>query len=289
MNTGAGKPAILVYGNCQGERIAHIARFVPTLTEYYDIRIIEFQYVRDQDWETKYTPEWFADVRVLWNQVESGDPTPHRKTLLSRLPDSCQIVAFPPLSVLCMWPFSGSDPRAARFPETNYPWPDSLAASLYDEANLPDEDLFEKYMALSSAKMPDLGRRLRLDGNRARITDELSDIKMWDWVESKFRTQRLFHSSSHLTALPLAHLLKELIARTGGLDAADIARCRRQIDFLSQHHRGQDIEVVPIHPLVAERLELSWYDPNELHRWHGHRWSYREYILKYIRWEPYLN
>ena len=40
--------------------------------------------------------------------------------------------------------------------------------------------------------------------------------------------------------------------------------------------------------LVAERLGLTWYDPDQRYRWHGHEWTFRDYLLKYIRWEPYL-
>jgi hypothetical protein len=45
---------------------------------------------------------------------------------------------------------------------------------------------------------------------------------------------------------------------------------------------------VPIHPLVAERLGLQFYDPDATYRWHAHEWTFRQYILHYIRWADYL-
>ena len=79
-----------------------------------------------------------------------------------------------------------------------------------------------------------------------------------------------------------------MIARTEGLTAGEILRARQETDFLLRHYRGQDVEMMPIHPLVAERLGLTWYDPDQRYRWHGHEWTFRDYLLKYIRWEPYL-
>ena len=281
------KPSILIYGNCQGEHIAHVAQYLPGLREKFNIKVIMLHLVTERDWETRFNEAFFDDVQVVWNQVESGEPTAHRRILESRIPPGCQVVTYPPLIVLCLWPFSGADPRQAVRTEVFYPWPDSIAASLAEE-DLPDDALFERYMQISSEKMPNLERRLRIDATRGRVADALADIKLWDWVEENFRTRRLFHTSSHLSGIPVGHLLKALLDRTEGLNAADRLRARLETDFLLRHYRGQDVEMVPIHPLVAEGLGLTWYDPDQRHRWHGHEWTYREYILKYIRWEPFL-
>ena len=280
-------PSILIFGNCQGEHIGEVARYMPSLRERFDIKIVALHLVTPQDWETRFTPAFFEGVQVVWNQVESGEPSEHRKMLESRIPRGCQIVTYPPLSMLCLWPFSGADPRQAERTDDVYPWADSIAASLAGE-DLTDDALFERYMRLSTEKMPDLTRRLRIDAMRGRATDGLADIQMWDWVEANFRSRRLFYTSSHLTALPVAHLLTQLLERTACLTATAILRAKQEMAFLLRRYRGQDVEMVPIHPLVAERLELTWYDPDERHRWHGHAWTYREYLSKYIRWEPYL-
>lgn len=287
----SAKPSILIYGNCQGEHMTHIVRRLTDVHEKFDVKIIPPHLVTERDWETRYGPAFFDGVRVVWNQVESGEANIHRRMLESRLPPGCQVVGFPPLIMLCLWPFSGSDPRIAAGGDTLYPWPDSIAASLAPSVtgeDLPDDDLFAAYMRLTAEKMPDLDRRLRLDANRARAVDALADVPMWDWIEANFRSRRLFHTSSHLTALPFAYLVPRLLALTGDLSQAGIVRAQREAVFLMRGNHGQNIEAVPVHPLVAERLRLDWYDPNERHPWHSHAWTYREYMLKYIRWEPYM-
>ena len=283
----SAKPSILIYGNCQGEHIGHIAGYLPSLRDKFDIKVVALHVVTPRDWETLFDKAFFANVSVVWNQVESGEPSFHRRMLESRVPEKCQIVTFPPLSMLCLWPFSGADPRQTDRTDDLYPWPDSIGVSLTEE-DLPDDALFARYMLSTSEKMPDLERRLRIDATRGRAVDALSDIKMWDWVEANFRTRKLFHTASHLTASPFGHLMKQLVEQTAVLNAADTLRIKQEIDFLLRCHRGQDNEMMPIHPLVAERLELAWYDPAEQYRWNGHEWTLRDYILKYIRLEPFL-
>ena len=287
----AGKPSLLIHGNCQADHLARIARHLPDLREVFTIKSIETQRVTPEDWDTRYDEAFFADVRVVWNQAETGEPNEHRRMLASRLPAGCRIVNFPPLILLCLWPFSGSDPRVATAGDYVYPWPDSVAASL-DPAvtgeDLPDDALYDRYMAMTRERMPDLDRRLRLDATRARAVEALSDFGVWDWIEAHFRTAKLFHTATHLTAPAFGYLMHHLLARTDGLTAAAIARAQRDAAFLMRGNDGQDVETVPIHPLIAERMGLTWYDPLGRHKWRSHLWTHREYILKYIRWEPFM-
>jgi len=285
------KPSLLIYGNCQGEHLSHIARHLPDIRDKFAIKIIPPHLVTRADWDTRFNEAFFADVRVLWNQVETGEPNENRRLLQERLPKDCRIVNFPPVILLCLWPFSGSDPRQVTAGDYVYPWPDSIGASL-DPAvtgeDLPDDALYDLYMRLTVEKMPDLERRLRLDATRARAAEALSDIRIWDWIEENFRTTKLSHTSTHLTAAPFAYLMHRLLALTDGLTPAEIARAQRDSAFLARGSQGQDVEVVPIHPTIAERMGLTWYDPNGRHKWRSHFWTHREYILKYIRWEPFM-
>ena len=281
------KPSVLLYGNCQAEHVAHIAQYVPTLRDKLTFKVIPLHIVTKQDWESRYDASYFADVKVLWNQVESGPKSEHREMLESRMGDGWQVVNFPPFSMLALWPFAGNEPRLATSTDYRYPWTDSIAASLANQ-DLPDDELFDRYMQITSQKMPDLERRLRMDVGRWRATDELADIKLADWVLENFRDRQIFYTSGHVTAEPLGRLLKQLIERTGLLTDTEIQRARIETDFLLRHYCAQDLEVTPLHPLVAERLGISYYDPDARYRWHGHEWTFREYILKYIRWEPFL-
>ena len=280
-------PSILIYSNCQGEELIRTGRFMPSLIGRIEFKWIPLHLVTAPDWDTRYGPDFMAGVVAVWEQVETGPPSEHRQELLRRLPRDCQVLRFPPYNALCLWPFAGNDPRLAEDP-TRYPWPDSVAAGLACE-DLPDDALFERYMEITTQRMPDLERRLRMDVARWQAIDALSDIKAAEWVERRFRDMKLFHTAGHLTAAPIAFMMRQLLERTAIVPRGDLARLRGEIDMLLRQHDGQDVETVPIHPLVAERLRLRFYDPNALYRWHAHEWTFREYILHYARWAPYLD
>lgn len=279
--------SILIYANCQGEELLRTGTFMPSLIGRIGFKWIPLHLITPEDWDAHYDADFMADVAVLWEQVEAGPPSEHRQELHRRLPSGCQVLRFPPYNSLCLWPFAGSDPRLAVDP-ARYPWSDSVAAALAME-DLSDDALFDRYMQITTQRMPDLERRLRMDVARWQAADALSDIKSATWVERHFRGMKLFHTAGHLTAAPIAYMLWQLLERTTIVPRGELSRVHDEINTLLRLHDGQDFESVPIHPLVAERLRLRFYDPNARYRWHAHEWTFREYILRYARWAPYLD
>ncbi len=278
--------SILIYANCQGEELQTTGLFMQCMARRLNFKWIPFHLVTERDWSRKYGRDFMADVVTVWEQVETGGMSSNRATLHERIPKNIPIVTFPPLTATCLWPFAGNDPRLARDPD-RYPWPDSIAAVLAGE-DLPDDELFDRYLRITTERMPDLDRRLRLDVARWKAADAIADIAVADWVEKSFRSVNLFHTSGHITAPAIGFLMKQLLARTTILTPALARAAIGEVDILLRRHTGQDSESVPIHPLVAERLNLRFYNPATTYRWHGHEWTFRQYILHYIRWADYL-
>lgn len=278
--------SILIYANCQGEELQKTGRFMQCMAGRLDFKWIPFHLVTEQDWARTYGRDFMADVVTVWEQVETGGLSSNRATLHERIPKNIPVVTFPPFTATCLWPFAGNDPRVARDPE-RYPWPDSVAAVLSTE-DLPDDELFEKYLRVTAERMPDLDRRLRLDIARWKAADAIADVKLTEWVEKTFQSVSLFHTSGHITAPAVGYVMKQLLERTSILTPALARAAIADVDVLLRRHTGQDFECVPIHPSVAERLNLRFYDPDATYRWHGHQWTFRQYILHYIRWADYL-
>jgi hypothetical protein len=279
-------PSILIYANCQGEELCETGRYMPSLAGRLNFKWIPFHLVTEEDWTSRFGPGFMADVVTVWEQVETGGVSPNRAAFHARVPNGCPVVRFPPFTASCLWPFAGNDPRAAVDPE-RYPWPDSIAAVLSSEG-LSDDDLFERYVRITTERMPDLNRRLRLDVARWQASDAIADIKLAAWVEQTFRQVNLFYTSGHIAAPAVSFLMKLLLGQTKILSAPLARAAADEVDVLLRNHTGQDFESVPIHPLVAERLDLRFYDPEATYRWHGHAWTFRQYILHYIRWADYL-
>lgn len=278
--------SILIYANCQGEELQKTGRYMHCMQGRFRFKWIPFHLLNPTDWQDTYDDAFFADVAAVWEQVETGAPSPNRTMLHERLPKDCPVVRFPPFSATCLWPFAGNDPRIASDPD-RYPWPDSVAAVLANE-DLTDDAMIEKYMRVTTERMPDLDRRLRMDTARWKASDAAADIPLADWVEKTFRTVNLFYTSGHISAPAVAYLMKQLIGRTPVLQPALARAATAEVGILLRHHSGQDFESVPIHPLVAERLGLRFFRPDATYRWHAHRWNMRQYLVHYIRWTDYL-
>jgi len=278
--------SILIYANCQGEELQKTGHFMQCMTGRLNFKWIPFHLISERDWNRSYGRDFMADVVTVWEQVETGGLSANRATLHERIPKNIPVVTFPPLSASCLWPFSGNDPRIAGDPH-RYPWPDSIAAVLANET-LPDDALFEKYLRTTTERMPDLDRRVRLDVARWKASDAIADVHLADWVEKTFRVVNLFYTSGHTSAPAVAFLMKQLLGRTAILAPALARAAIAEVDVLLRHHTGQDFECVPIHPLVAERLDLRFYDPKATYRWHSHEWTFRQYILHYIKWADYI-
>src|SRR3984885_1541929 len=279
--------SILIYANCQGEELQKTGHFMQSMAGRVEFKWIPLHLATEADWDTRYDSDFMADVAMMWEQVETGPTSAHRAKLYERIPRNCPVVKFPPLTALCLWPFAGNDPRIASDPQ-RYPWPDSVAATLAGE-DLPDEALMQEYLRLTSERMPDLDRRMRLDVARWRAADAIADVQAAAWVERVFRNVNLFHTSGHVTALATEFMMKQLLMRSTILQPTLVRAAIAEVGVLLRPHRGQDHESVPIHPLVAERLKLRFYHPNATYRWHGHEWTFMQYILRYIRWSPYLD
>ena len=279
-------PSILIYANCQGEELQKTARFMRCMAGRLSFKWIPYHLVTERDWRRHYGRDFMAGVVAVWEQVETGGLSSNRASLHERLPKNVPIVTFPPFTATCLWPFAGNDPRIAEDPE-RYPWPDSIAAVLAQET-LPDDEMFAKYMRVTTERMPDLDRRLRLDLARWKAADAIADVRLAEWVETTFRSANLFYTSGHIAAPAIAFLMKQLLSRTTILNPALARAAIAETDVLLRRHTGQDFECVPIHPLVAERLNLRFFDPDATYRWHAHAWTFRQYILHYIRWADYL-
>ncbi|HVY15873.1 MAG TPA: WcbI family polysaccharide biosynthesis putative acetyltransferase [Rhodopila sp.] len=278
--------SILIYANRQGDELKRTGDYMQCLAGVLSFKWLPLHLVSDADWDTLYDGAFFADVETVWEQVEAGEPTPHRERLHARIAGRCPVIRFPPYSGSFLWPFAGDDPRQAIDPN-RYPWPDAVAAQLAG-SGLSDDALFERYMRTTEERMPDLQQRLAADVARWTALDAIADLRLGAWVEARFRTTSLFHAPLRVTAPAIAHLMKLLLARTPILPSHLTQAAPAEVDLLLRFHAGQDLETVPIHPGVARRLDLTYYDPNATWRWHSHRWTFRQYMLRYIHWAEYI-
>ena len=102
------------------------------------------------------------------------------------------------------------------------------------------------------------------------------------------RRAPLFNTPHDPTGAPF-HLVTEALLRRTSLLGASVREAA--LEEYRQASRGwlglSCTRQTPLHPEVARRLGLDWCDGDTRFAWFGNRWTFREYMLRYIRWQPW--
>jgi hypothetical protein len=263
---------------------------IALLAEQVSVRYI-FSHLLEEPghgWDT-YPENYMDGVQCVWEQVSEAFPKV-REELHRRLPKNVRFIRFPAFTAGMIWPFAGPDPRASR--GRLYLYGDSVAARLgmqIGEKHVTDAEIFERYMDMSTARMPDLDRLLELECAKWRKRDSQSDIPVTQFLLDNYKTTQLFYERARITRLPLMLITLKLMQEA--MDTSISNRCEIMDEVANQlrYHRGVDTFSQPIHPLVADKLKLEWYDRDAKYRWFMHEWSFQEWIVRCVRLAPYVS
>lgn len=225
--------------------------------------------------------------RVYLEQYDSADDPPLRAQVRAMLPAGCPTLVFPPLWMTCFWPFSVPEPAARRivepdFPYGRFPFGGDRIGLAVARAGLAGAAAFDAYLRLSDQEMPDLRRRLDRDLAAVDRRDRASDVTIGDYVRDHFRTRHLFWWTGHVAldvlgalAARLAHAAAPVL---GTVTPAGLQRLDATLATLPPMGNLQ----LPIDPRVAAALELAFCEPDMRFDWAGERWTFRDYMIRYI-------
>jgi hypothetical protein len=272
---------VIIHGNCQAQVLHLLVSRVPSLTERFSFHLV----TDTEPGAPVPAPPVEAPRAVLaWAQYDRRPDLALRDELLECVPSTCAVVRYPAVSMNAFWPFRIKCPRnrpEPGFPWGRYPIGDRVALRVA-ELGLPPADAFARYMEDSIRQMPDLEHRLDLDREIYARRDLACDVTMGDVAFARLRDTYQFWTYGHLAASLFATLLTRLIECSstvlGGIDD----RLRDEIAAAVAGYPGQGDMQSPVHPLVIERLGLTFVDPSTRYRWHGNGWTFEEYYTRYI-------
>ena len=287
------KPTILLYANCQGDQMRTVTGRIRALRESCSLERVFLGALQEFiDERGRADAEMhLKTISVVWEQSSQAN-LDERIALRGLIPKSARWLRFPALTCSALWPFGASDTRPGG--ADLYPYSDILAARLWREMNgagaalddVDDDVIFDRYMEQSRKVMPNLDRGLERDILQWQQRDRDSDVTMTDFLVKHLRTNRLFYTAGRGTWLPTAEILRHLLHLT--IDDVSLReQSMAELDCLSRSYIGNDSISVPIHPSVAQHLDLSWYNSTTLSTWCGHRWDFREWIIRCVRLSQY--
>jgi hypothetical protein len=278
---------VLVYGNCQAPYLAQMLASLDDLNDDYRF-VVALNHVLPGDAVAPaIAGEDLKDVVLLLRQFEDHQANPAFTALAARLPARCPVIRYPSFALLSAWPFECPEPRERHDPAfplwKRYPLGDMLGLQIA-QAGLTGSMAVAAYMDLSERKMPDLRVRLQRDVDRMRRYDAHSDVQLADYVLDHFRDEHLFWTSGHLSAPAVAELARRVAEHARPVLGGSAARAEACLAAASING-GMGTHQHPIHPLVAEALELRFWRMDLAYRWHTQQWTYYEYIQRYIEYD----
>ncbi len=280
---------LLIYANCQADEMLSVLERTETMPALFGMERIFLGALHEfVDRHGRAVAEdRLRRVSTVWEQGSQAS-VEERALIRAMVPAGARWLRFPALTCSALWPFGTSDSRPGG--DALYPYSDLLAARIWRElggtANaleaIDDDTLFDRYMALSAARMPDLERVLERDLLQWQGRDADADIAMADFLLGRLRQCRLFYTAGRGSWLSTGEILRRLVEAS--IDGtADRQRAAAEVAEMSRDYVGNDTLSMPLHPLVAERLRLDWWQPDDRQNWRSYRLDFREFIVHCMR------
>ena len=276
---------VLVYGNCQAP---YVAQALATLDDLDgDFRFVCASNHAAPGSAIAVVPDHLLrDVALVVQQHEERAGLAVLAALRERLPRNVPVVTFPSFLLACPWPFECVETRPrleAAYPWGRYPLGDMIGLELAHHG-LRSALAVAAYLDLSARKLPDMRVRLQRDLDRIRGYDAHCDVKLADYVEATFRREHLFWTNGHVSGSGM-HALVTRIAQAIRPYLGGTAQRAQQCLAGLHESGGLGVYQLPIHPLVAEALDLAFWKPDMTYRWDTQQWTFFEYIQHYIEYD----
>jgi hypothetical protein len=281
---------ILCLGNAVGREIVQILRCFPPFDAAFEVRLatdIPSAAAILRSFASKDSNRLVA----VWEQVSVAGE--HAATEVRRLlPPRAVHVRYPHLSLNCLWPLQGLDPRLVAeplYPGGRYPYTDIAGVRLHGgSGNLGDEDLYRAYLALSTRLMPDLREQWRLDELRWEALDSECGVKIANFLRTNFGRERLFYSPEMPCAPPIIYIAEHLMGSLLPRMEQQPSELYRDFSAFVQGYQGMFYDQAPIHPEVLKTFHVPGVSLDFEYRREYTRRTFREHILDYIRWTPWF-
>jgi hypothetical protein len=233
---------------------------------------------------------WLEDADLYFEETQAGAPATH-DALRAALPRHCEVRTFPTNSMRAFWPFLGRDDRLVPEPPLygagRYPDTDAVAASLANPA-MTDDALFDLYMEMTEAAPLDLDALYAADLARWEAEDSGRDVCLAAFMNDRVRDRCLF-AAPHERATPVVtEIARQLLAAPILRQICDLDTALEGLHRLTLGWRAEG-RALPIHPRVARHFNLAWWSPDATYKLGSNAFTFREAVIRTMRWSPWLS
>ncbi len=262
---------LLILGNCQAGILARSLETHGGFARRFQIRHQPLEPQQNQLEQGRLDLE-ACDV-LLIQDIKEWEQYPLR----DHVPPRAQVLRYPCLRFASLWPFdafNGPDDKLAvakDHPNYEFTYFDGLLARLRRE--IPDhEQRFHAYRDLAIDGVLNPVRLHAFEEKRLLAMDRKFDTGIGAFILANFRKRQIFHTTAHpngqILNMLLAYLERELETRCTYWSAQRLDKLRNL--------------QIPVHPLVAERLGVTWANASTRYQYRGGTVSWEEYFRRYI-------
>jgi hypothetical protein len=262
------KKAIIV-GNCQAEFVARGLGH-DSLNGRLDVKY-HYVHLEDALQEQAQRDLEKADL-LLFQEVSDWEKYPLRQ----HIPSSIETIGFPCLWFASLWPFDGGSGQTDRLAEAvkeneTFTHFDGLLGRLREK--FPDkESRFAAYAALDFPGIINFHRLHNYEARRLANMDKKFNCAIGQFIVDEFRGQHLFHAPNRPNSVLYARLIQYI------LDRLSIPATFQRDARMDEANPIQ----VPVHPKVAQALEVVWVDTQTRYTFRDQSLTWEEYVRKYI-------
>lgn len=259
--------------------ISQILEFFPPFESQFELRL-------QKNLEASVPERDRGRLFSIWEPVLSTQANLQIPKPKDNITLDVQRIRFPVPTINCLWPLQGYDPQLMPeplYPNGKYRITDVAAVKLRGRP-LDDERLYSTYLQISAEMLPDLEESYQKDQSVWQSLDALCDVKVSDFIVSKFPKQRMFYGPTNFSATFLIYLTEHLLSSLLPKSSMDISRVFREFVNYTKGYQGMFLDQEPINPFVLKHFPIENLDANyEYRRGHSKR-TFMQHILDYIGW-----
>ena len=250
------KKSFVAFGLCFAPELVYLLKLSEEFAAQYETATywIKAEHTLAEDFNISEKAKQEADV-VIFQPSEWLDAsyTTEYEIFLASLPKTAQVITYPYPTFPALWPFHGQDGRW-RFSQDEflsallYIYSDTQIMRMREEGSSPS-DILKAYRNIDIPSIIDVDRMLEQSLEQTAELEKKTDIKVVDFIASRFRDERIFSCVNHGSNRLLIHFVDQILDKLGMKPLSRYAHLALK-DLM--------LPIVPIHPSLIAHFGLSY-------------------------------
>ncbi len=255
------KKICILQANCQGEPVENLLRLSREFSETYEIHRFT-NYIREV-----IPDELLANCDLfIYQHLAEGWKDLSSTNLCAKLKQDCKTITFPSMLFIHYWPLWSS--------KKGFDYTDTFLESLL-ERDLTESQILHLFMNAKITKIYDFDSIIAKSEKIERAKESFCSAGYVDYILENYKEKRLFNTINHPGT--------ELLSRTANAILSEMKLPDLTCDQIETFPAPFPEFEQPIHPQIAEYLELEFAGLETRYNVYGASLTFKDYAIRYIK------